>query len=125
MKKALTLSTICALLLMASVAAFNVEVGFSLFMSTDVDHIIARIVIAYALAATLIATRPRSQNVRLVLAGFALLIIAFSITQTINYQLGLLDSVAYFLAGLLVSMEAFEAEFEASAGSTLTKTHRV
>ena len=125
MKKALTLSTICALLLMASVAAFRVDVGFSLFMSTEIDHIIARTIIAFSLAITLIVTRPRPDIARLVLAGIALLVIAFTVTQTINYQLGILDSVAYFLAGLLISMEAFEAEFEVPAGQTLPKTHRV
>lgn len=125
MKKALILSTICALLLMASVAAFNVDVGFSLFMSTEIDHIVARIIVAVALVLTLVATRPRSEATRMVLAGIAFLVVAFSITQTINYQLSLLDSVAYFLAGLLISIEAFETEFDVQAGAAPPKTHRV
>lgn len=124
MKQALTLSTVSVLLLMASVAAFQVDIGFSLFMSTGIDHIIARVIIAIALAATLVVTRPRSETTRMVLAGMAFLVIAFSVMQTINYQLNLLDSIAYFLAGLLVSIEAFEAEFETPAGTTAQKTHR-
>lgn len=124
MKKALTISTIAALLLMASVAAFHVEVGFSLFMSSEIDHIIARIILAVVLFVTLVATRPRSQTIRMVLGTIALLTIAFSIMQTINYHLSLLDSVAYFLAGLLVSIEAFEADFETPIQAPLPKTHR-
>lgn len=125
MKRALTVCTVAALLLMASVSLMHVETGFSLFMSTDIDHVVARLIIVSALLAILIIPPPRVRALRIVLIMTSLLVISFAVTQTITYQLGLLDSVAYFLAGLLLSIDAFEVDMEAPRGVHFTKPRQI
>ena len=121
MRKLLTICTVAALLLMASVAFMHVDIGFSLFMSTEIDHIIARIVIAVALMVILLVPPPRVRSLRVTLMIISLLVITFAVTQTINYHLCLLDSVAYFLSGILLAIDAGEVDLESPARMAFPK----
>jgi hypothetical protein len=89
------------------------DTGFSLFMNTNIEHTIARVVLIIALIGVAMTTRPRSHMFRTALGVVSVLMIAFTAVETINYNLGLLDTVVYFLGGLLLSIESLEAEDEA------------
>ena len=115
MKQVLTLGTIAALVVMIITALSGNDTGFSLFMNTNIEHTIARVVLIVALVAVAMTTRPRSHMFRTALGVVSVLMIIFTATQTMNYSLGLLDSVVYFLGGLLLSIESLEAEEEAPA----------
>ncbi len=125
MKKALTICTVAALLLMASVAISGNDTGFSLFMGTGIDHVIARVIIAIALMVILVVPPPRVRSLRATLAIVSLLVITFAITQTINYHLQPLDSVAYFLSGILLAIDAGEVDLEARAPVAFPKPHHL
>jgi hypothetical protein len=110
MKKVLTVGTIAALIVMIITALTGNDTGFSLFMNTNIEHTIARVVLIIALFAVASTIRPRSHLFRTALGIVSVLIITFTVAQTLNYSLGLLDSVVYFLGGLLLSIEALEED---------------
>ncbi|MFZ1258587.1 MAG: hypothetical protein WAQ25_03900 [Candidatus Saccharimonas sp.] len=114
MKKALIISTAATLLGMSAIAVSGVDTGFHLFMNTGIEHSIARVVLAVALLVILVTSRPRSAALRGLLGAIALVSISFAVSQTLNYQLGLFDTLVYFLAGLVVSIESLELEPESS-----------
>lgn len=111
MKKGLTLGTIAALSFMSVVGLANVETGFNLFMGTGLEHNIARLVLAAVLYATLIVARPRPRSARILLGIIASSVIIFAVGQSFSYSLSLFDTLAYFLAGLLLTLEAVESDF--------------
>lgn len=112
MKQVLTVGTIAALVVMIITALTGNDTGFSLFMNTSIEHTIARAVLIAGLLGVAMTTRPRSRVFRSALGVIAGLIVIFTVAQTLNYNLGLLDTVVYFLGGLLLSIEALEAEEE-------------
>lgn len=112
MKQVLTVGTIAALVVMIITALSGNDTGFSLFMNTGFEHTIARAVLIVGLLGVAMTTRPRSRSFRAGLGIVAALIVLFTITQTLNYNLGLLDTIVYFLGGLLLSIESLEAEEE-------------
>ena len=114
MKNALIISTAATLLGMSAIAVSGVDTGFHLFMNTGIEHSIARVVLAVALLVILVTSRPRSAALRGLLGAIALVSISFAVSQTLNYQLGLFDTLVYFLAGLVVSIESLELEPESS-----------
>lgn len=114
MKKILTLGTIAALVVMIITALSGNDTGFSLFMNTNIEHTIARAVLIVGLLGIAVTTRPRSRLFRTTLGIVSALVISFTVFQTLNYSLGLLDTVVYFLGGLLLSIESLENEEETS-----------
>lgn len=110
MKKGLTIGTIAVLIFMSIVGLAGVETGFNLFMGTGLEHNVARLVLAAALGATLLVSRPRPKTARVLLGVIAGTIIIFAVGQSVSYALSLFDTLAYFLAGLLLTLEAIEPE---------------
>ena len=110
MKKILTIGTIVALVVMIITAVSGNDTGFSLFMNTNIEHTIARAVLVVGLLGIAVTTRPRSRLFRTTLGIVSALVISFTVFQTLNYSLGLLDTVVYFLGGLLLSIESLESE---------------
>lgn len=110
MKKGLTIGTIATLTFMSIVGLANVETGFNLFMGTGLEHNIARLVLAAALFSTLIVTRPRPRSARVLLGIIASTILTFAVGQSFSYTLDLFDALAYFIAGLMLTLEAIEPE---------------
>lgn len=125
MKKVLILGTIAALFVMIITAFTGNETGFSLFMNMSLEHNIARIVLAVGLAAIAMTARPRSKALRTALGFISVLVIVFTATQTLNYTLGMLDAVVYFLGGLLLSIESLEAEAPNEQDTHLPRTVRI
>lgn len=115
MKKILTLGTIAALIVMIVTALSGTDTGFSLFMNTNIEHTIARAVLIIGLIGVAVTTRPRSRLFRTTLGIVSAMIIVFTVLQTLSYSLGLLDTVVYFLGGLLLSIESLEGEEPAPA----------
>ncbi|QQS21919.1 hypothetical protein IPM09_05430 [Candidatus Saccharibacteria bacterium] len=110
MKKTLIVGTCFALIIMTIVSISGIDAGFNLLMNTGIEHSLARLALVGALVTLLITSRPRAVVVRALLGVISLGVLVFAIAQTIDYQLGLLDTVAYFLAGLMISIEAFEPQ---------------
>lgn len=110
MKKILTLGTIAALVVMIITALSGTDTGFSLFMNTEIEHTIARAVLIVGLLGIAVTARPRSKLFRTTLGIVSAMVIVFTVIQTLNYSLGLLDTVVYFLGGLLLSIESLETE---------------
>ena len=91
MKKILTLGTIAALVVMIITALSGNDTGFSLFMNTSIEHTIARAVLIIGLLGIAVTARPRSKLFRTTLGIVSALVIIFTVVQTLNYSLGLLD----------------------------------
>lgn len=125
MKKVLTIGTIAALFVMIVTAISGNDTGFNLFMNTSIEHIIARVVLIGALVAIAMTSRPRSRGFRTALGTVSLLMIVFTAVQTLNYSLGLLDAVVYFLGGLLLSIESIEAEAPTERDTNYPRTIRI
>ena len=125
MKKVLTIGTIAALFVMILAAVTGSDAGFSLFMNTGIEHIIARAVLIGGLVAVAMTSRPRSKTFRTALGVISVLMIVFTAVQTLNYSLGLLDAVVYFLGGLLLSIESLEAESPTERDTNYPHTVRI
>jgi hypothetical protein len=110
MKRVLIVSTIAVLFLMIVTAVSGANTGFNLFMNTGIEHTIARVVLMIALFAIAVTVRPRAHAFRAAIGVISVAIILFTVAQTINYSLGLFDSIVYFLSGLILSIESLEAE---------------
>lgn len=110
MKRILIVGTIAVLFVMMITALSGANTGFNLFMNTSIEHIIARAVLIVSLLAVAITVRPRAHVLRTAIGLVSIAIIAFTVSQTITYSLGLFDSMVYFLSGLILSVEALEAE---------------
>jgi type IV secretory pathway VirB2 component (pilin) len=82
-------------------------------------------VLAIALTAIALTARPRSKSFRTALGAVSVLIIVFTAAQTLNYSLGLLDAIVYFLGGLLLSIESLEAEAPSEQDTHLPRTIRI
>lgn len=128
MKRILTLGTIAALTVMIITALSGTDTGFSLFMNTGIEHTIARAVLIVGLAGIAVTARPRSRLFRTTLGIVSAMVIMFTLIQTLNYNLGLLDTVVYFLGGLLLSIESLEtdeAEVEEKSHGRLAHSGRI
>jgi hypothetical protein len=110
MKRVLIVGTIAVLFVMMVTALSGANTGFNLFMNTGLEHIIARAVLIVALLAVALTVRPRAHMFRAAIGFISLAIIIFTVAQTVTYSLGLFDSMVYFLSGLILSIEALEAE---------------
>lgn len=110
MKRILTVGTIAVLFVMMIAAISGTTTGFNLFINTGIEHVIARAVLIISLLAIAITVRPRAHLLRTALGFVSVAIIIFTVSQTITYSLGLFDSLVYFLSGLILSIEALEAE---------------
>lgn len=110
MKRILTVGTIAVLFVMLVTALSGSSTGFNLFMNTSLEHIIARAVLIVSLLAVALTVRPRAHMFRAAIGLISVAIIIFTVSQTVTYSLGLFDSMVYFLCGLILSIEALEAE---------------
>jgi hypothetical protein len=119
MKRILIVGTIAVLFVMMVTALSGANTGFNLFMNTSIEHIIARAVLIVSLLAVALTVRPRAHMFRAAIGLVSLAIIIFTVSQTVTYSLGLFDSLVYFLSGLILSIEALEAE-EPAAEHTLS-----
>jgi hypothetical protein len=114
MKRILIVGTIAVLFVMMVTALSGANTGFNLFMNTSIEHIIARAVLIVSLLAVALTVRPRAHMFRAAIGLVSLAIIIFTVSQTVTYSLGLFDSLVYFLSGLILSIEALEAEESAT-----------
>ncbi len=110
MKKIPVIGTIAAILIMMMTTLSGRDTGYSLFMNTSLEHIIARVVLIVSLLVVVMSVRPRAHLFRATISLISFAIIIFTVSQTITYSLGLFDSFAYFLSSLILSVEALEAE---------------
>lgn len=110
MKRTLTVGTIIVLFIMIAATLSSSNLGFTLMMSTGLEHNIARIVLIGALLAVALTSRPRGRYFRMSLATISATIAAYALIQTSNYGLQLFDALAYMLAGLILMTESLEVE---------------
>lgn len=110
MKRILIVGTLAVLLVVMITAMLGANSSFSLFINTSIEHIIARAVLIVTLLGIAVTVRPRAHILRATIGFVSLAIIIFTVSQTITYSLGLFDSLVYFLSGLILSIEALEAE---------------
>jgi len=110
MKRIVTIGTIIVLMIMLVASLTSSNLGFTLMMSTGLEHNIARIVLIAALLAITFTARPRSKEFRIGLAVISAGITAYALAQTANYGLQIFDSLAYVLAGVILMTESLEVD---------------
>jgi hypothetical protein len=110
MKRIVTIGTIIVLMIMLVASLTSSNLGFTLMMSTGLEHNIARIVLIAALLAITFTVRPRSKNFRVALAVISAGITSYALMQTANYGLQIFDSLAYVLSAVILMTESLEVE---------------
>lgn len=110
MKRIVTIGTIIVLMIMLVASLTSSNLGFTLMMSTGLEHNIARIVLIAALLAITFTVRPRSKNFRVALAVISAGITSYALMQTANYDLQIFDSLAYVLSAVILMTESLEVE---------------
>ena len=110
MKRIVTIGTIIVLMIMLVASLTSSNLGFTLMMSTGLEHNIARIVLIAALVAITFTARPRSNNFRVALAIISAGITSYALMQTANYGLQIFDSLAYVLSAVILMTESLEVE---------------
>lgn len=110
MKRIVTIGTIIVLAIMLFTSLTSSNLGFTLMMSTAVEHNIARIVLLLTLITITFTVRPRSKEFRMILAAISASITAYALAQTANYGLQIFDSLVYVLAAVILMTESLEVD---------------
>ncbi|MFZ1801742.1 MAG: hypothetical protein WAW62_01315 [Candidatus Saccharimonas aalborgensis] len=104
--------TISVLLVLLITSLTHSEIGFNLFMCDAMAHNVARIALTIGLLSLLVIKRPRPLYFRVALGAVGTFVTAFALSQTIDYHLGFIDGLAYFLGSVALLVEAFEPQLQ-------------
>ncbi len=121
MKKSLyPFAAISVLFAMLASSLLNTNLGYSLIMSHDMVHNIARVVLIVAFVVLAFTVRPRATGIRVALACVSALVTGVALYMAATYTLPLLDALVYLASATVLMIEAIEGEALPVADGNLT-----
>ena len=110
MKRAITLLTSLAIIVMTIATLANINTAIRLFMGETTLDIVGRLIVLVGLVALAFTNRPRTIALRGALGAIGLAVLTVALYETFNYQLAMLDGLVYFIGATSLLIEALEPD---------------
>ena len=108
MKRAITMLTILAIIIVSGISLSQVHTPAQLFIGVTVYDSIGRLAVLAGLVSILVIHRPRTATQRTALGVIGLVVFVVAMTEIFGDRLALFDGMIYFIGATSLLIEALE-----------------
>ena len=108
MKRAITILTSLAIVIMTIVSLADINTAIRLFMGESTQDMIGRLVVLIGLVGLALTHRPRTIGMRAALGVIGVAVLTLALSETFSYHLAMFDGMVYFIGATSLLIEALE-----------------
>ena len=108
MKRAITILTSLAIVIMTIVSLADINTAIRLFMGESTQDMIGRLIVLIGLVGLALTHRPRTIDMRAALGVIGVAVLTLALSETFSYHLAMFDGMVYFIGATSLLIEALE-----------------